>query len=363
MLEIPAVNDGVADPDAGVNINNAVALLNAGDEPIGVPIPAPVAIEAAPILNAAPMLELPAVNDGVADPDAAAMLEIPVVNDGVAVPHVGAAHQPPAHIPDPPVNELAAPAAVRCSKHIKHKSACPNTCIFRLYFPANMSEEFDLVNEIFGSQCVEKLLKRAPTPEQRAQVPAAIIDDARAWAADPARGTFGEAEHLREELAILLQQLEALQQQLGAANEPFVPVPVPVLIEAAPVNAAHVPGPFVIAPAAPAAVRCAKHIKQKSACPNNCLFRPYFPANMLAEFELVNEVFGSQCIDKLLRRALTPAERAQVPAAIVDAARAWTADPARGTFGEAEQLREVIEMRRQQLEALQIQVALQGQQE
>jgi hypothetical protein len=41
---------------------------------------------------------------------------------------------------------------------------------------------------------------------------------------------------LREELAILLQQLEALQQQLGAANEPFVPVPVPVLIEAAPVN-------------------------------------------------------------------------------------------------------------------------------
>ncbi|KAM0921253.1 hypothetical protein ACQ4PT_007127 [Festuca glaucescens] len=101
-------------------------------------------------------------------------------------------------------------------------------------------------------------------------------------------------------------------------------------------------------------VKCAKHRKHGKPCPEECVYKIYYPADKAVELKVLNEMFGLPAVEKLLKRVPADTEPDQVRQALLHAAEAWKRAPATGTFGISQELaasRQEVDALRQQLAA------------
>ncbi|ESQ50495.1 hypothetical protein EUTSA_v10023000mg [Eutrema salsugineum] len=77
---------------------------------------------------------------------------------------------------------------------------------------------------------------------------------------------------------------------------------------------------------------CAVCTTRNRRCSRNCAFAAYFPSELQDEFECANELFGTQNIIRMMRRARV-GQRSMLALSIIMEGVAWTHDPVQGGFG------------------------------
>lgn len=80
------------------------------------------------------------------------------------------------------------------------------------------------------------------------------------------------------------------------------------------------------------ASKCASCRHQRRRCPNDCIFRPYFPLRKQEEFESARRVFGVSNMERMLR-SLEVQDRAKAVESMIWEASCWSKDSINGPLG------------------------------
>ncbi|KAJ6885959.1 hypothetical protein NC651_026580 [Populus alba x Populus x berolinensis] len=80
------------------------------------------------------------------------------------------------------------------------------------------------------------------------------------------------------------------------------------------------------------ASKCASCRHQRRRCPNDCIFRPYFPLRKREEFESARRVFGVSNMERMLR-SLEVQDRAKAVESMIWEASCWSKDSINGPLG------------------------------
>lgn len=80
------------------------------------------------------------------------------------------------------------------------------------------------------------------------------------------------------------------------------------------------------------ASKCASCRHQRRRCPNDCIFRPYFPLRKREEFESARRVFGVSNMERMLR-ILEVQDREKAVESMIWEASCWSKDSINGPLG------------------------------
>lgn len=80
------------------------------------------------------------------------------------------------------------------------------------------------------------------------------------------------------------------------------------------------------------ASKCASCRHQRRRCPNDCIFRPYFPLRKQEEFESARRIFGVSNMERMLR-SLEVQDRAKAVESMIWEASCWSKDSINGPLG------------------------------
>ncbi|KAK1425393.1 hypothetical protein QVD17_20745 [Tagetes erecta] len=102
------------------------------------------------------------------------------------------------------INCVALPACASC-RHQRKK--CTQNCVLAPFFPAEKTQDFQMVHKVFGVSNVTKLVKGLSREDAKKAVDS-LIWEANCRANDPVLGPFGEFQRVCEELKFYKTQYQ-----------------------------------------------------------------------------------------------------------------------------------------------------------
>ncbi|PSR98612.1 LOB domain-containing protein [Actinidia chinensis var. chinensis] len=105
-----------------------------------------------------------------------------------------------------------------CASCAHQRRICPEGCVMALHFPRTRTQEFQLVNRVFGVSNAIKILKDLDFSQQKETVEA-LIWEAEAWEQDPICGPLGLYERLEEQILMLKEEIQMLKEEIQMPGE------------------------------------------------------------------------------------------------------------------------------------------------
>ncbi|GFS46302.1 hypothetical protein Acr_00g0101340 [Actinidia rufa] len=102
-----------------------------------------------------------------------------------------------------------------CASCAHQRRICPEGCVMGPHFPRTRTQEFQLVNRVFGVSNAIKILKDLDFSQQKET----LIWEAEAWEQDPICGPLGLYERLEEQILMLKEEIQMLGEQNPVIQE------------------------------------------------------------------------------------------------------------------------------------------------
>ncbi|GLJ17640.1 hypothetical protein SUGI_0307220 [Cryptomeria japonica] len=102
---------------------------------------------------------------------------------------------------------------VSCAACRLSRTKCSEDCVLAPYFPSDDPDKFAVVQRVFGTSHIIKLLQGVEA-EQRAEAVNSMVHEAAARMKDPIHGLGSEVHELQEKIAHLKSQLAATEEEL-----------------------------------------------------------------------------------------------------------------------------------------------------
>ncbi|XP_057835284.1 LOB domain-containing protein 1 [Cryptomeria japonica] len=100
-----------------------------------------------------------------------------------------------------------------CAACRRQRKKCSEECILAPYFPPNDPDKFTVVQRVYGTNYIVKLLQGLDT-EQRGDAINSLVCEASARVKDPIQGTAKMVHELQNKIAELESQLVAKEEEL-----------------------------------------------------------------------------------------------------------------------------------------------------
>ncbi|XP_010490008.1 PREDICTED: LOB domain-containing protein 9-like [Camelina sativa] len=113
------------------------------------------------------------------------------------------------------INVIREPCALCTTKN----KTCSQNCEFAPYFPAEKKLEYKNAHDLFGTPNIMKMMRFAPTTEEKCMLASSILMEGKAWKDDHAKGGFEKIRKLKWEILLRKLYLNELKEKIKVVEE------------------------------------------------------------------------------------------------------------------------------------------------
>ncbi|XP_010420715.1 PREDICTED: LOB domain-containing protein 9-like [Camelina sativa] len=106
-----------------------------------------------------------------------------------------------------------------CALCTTTNKTCSQNCEFAPYFPAEKKLEYKNAHELFGTPSIMKMMRFAPTTEEKCILASSILTEGKAWKDYPAKGGFETIRKLKWEILQRKLYLNKLKEKMKVVEE------------------------------------------------------------------------------------------------------------------------------------------------